>query len=381
MQQFEIVLKQISREILQKKSMDGVNGTVASTDPPIKYSILEQVHSGFLILVVITAVLGNGFVCMAVYKVRRLQKVSNYFLVSLAVSDILFALFSIPFRIYFELNIEWQLGEHACKFYIFMDMLCSTASIVNLSLISVDRYLALSQSLRYLTIATVSRCRIGIAIVWGFSLANPVFALHSWSPDSKFVYEKTCKKIDKLFYAVSTTLSIIIPLIVLIVLYCLVFKIALAQQSKILKNEYVTPPSSEDGHANRPQRPRSNTSPRRFAIRELKATKTLMIVVGAFLVCWLPLFVLVILQQYAPKYVENFPPKTQEILGLLFLYSLPQLNCCLNPYIYTCHNAEFREVFKIMIGKILPILKLKSKNDESLGPITEDHDLVSTAGL
>ena len=360
-----------------------MNATMAPTHPPIQYSFWEQVHSGFLILVVVTAVFGNGFVCMAVYKVRRLQKVSNYFLVSLAVSDILVALFSIPFRIYFEVNTEWQLGEHACKFWIFMDMLCSTASVVNLSLISVDRYLALSQSLRYLAIATVSRCRIGIAVVWGFSLANSLFALHSWSPDSRFVYESTCMKIDKTFYAVSTTLSIIIPLIVLIVLYCLVFKIALAQKSKILKNEYFTPEPSEDGLMHRTNRPRSrtHTSPRRFAIRELKATKTLMIVVGAFLVCWLPLFVLVILQQYAPGYVENFPPKTQEILGLLFLYSLPQLNSCLNPYIYTCHNAEFREVFKVMIRKVLPILKLKSKTDERLDETTDDHDLVSTARL
>ncbi|CAB4026268.1 dopamine D2-like receptor [Paramuricea clavata] len=354
----------------------------ATTIAPITYSrFWERFHSGFLILVIIAALFGNGFVCMAVYKVRRLQKVSNYFLVSLAVSDILVVLLAIPFRIYFELNTEWQLGEHACRFWIFMDLLCSTASIVNLSIISVDRYLALSQSLRYLTILTVSRCRILIAAVWGFSFTLAAFSLHTWSSDGKFIYTQFCQNIDKLYYIVSTILGIIIPLIILIVLYCLVFKIALEQRVKIMNNNYNTPRGCEVGEQAerlRSRQSRAPTSPRRFAIRELKATKTLMIVVGAFLVCWLPLFVLMIMQQFVPQYINSLPRKTQEILGLLFLYTLPQFNSCLNPYIYTFHNSEFRAVFKVTFRKLLPFLKLQSKNDKHLDPLAIDSEFAST---
>ena len=348
----------------------------ATTAAGVTYSRFWEVfHSGFLILVILAALFGNGFVCMAVCKVRRLQKVSNYFLVSLAVSDILVVLFAIPFRIYFELNTEWVLGEHACKFWIFMDLLCSAASMLNLSLISVDRYLALSKSLRYLAIATVTRCRIGIAAVWGFSFIIAAFSLHTWSSDGHFIYYPYCLKNDKLYYTISTILGIIIPLIILIVLYCLVFKIALEQRKKIMRNMYNTPPTSEDGVE---LRSRSATNSRRFAIRELKATKTLIIVVGAFLVCWLPLFVLVVMQQYVPDYINSWPQKTQEILGLLFLYTLPQFNSCLNPYIYTCHNSEFRAVFKVTFSELLPFLKLTSKNEKRLGPFSADTDFVST---
>ena len=345
-----------------------------TTPSPIVYSFWEQVHSGFLILVILAALFGNGFVCMAVYKVRRLQKVSNYYLVSLAISDILFALLSIPFRTYFEINTEWSLGEHACKLWIFMDFLCNTASILNLSLISVDRYIALSQSLRYLAIATISRCRLGIATVWLFSLTVASFSMHTWSSDGAFQYHKLCVKSDKLYYTVTTVLCIIIPLIVLIVLYCLVFKIAIQQRIKIMQNEYTNPSYSEDSQQ---LRPRTYSSPRKFAIRELKATKTLIIVVGAFLVCWLPLFVLVIMQQYVPHYVNNnMSQETQEILGLLFLYSLPQFNSCLNPYIYACHNSEFRKVFVETFGKVLPFLKKQSKNERS--QFSVDPDFIST---
>lgn len=355
------------------------NAITTTTIAPITYSrFWERFHSGFLILVIIAALFGNGFVCMAVYRVRRLQKVSNYFLVSLAVSDILVVLLAIPFRIYFELNTEWQLGEHACRFWIFMDLLCNIASIVNLSIISVDRYIALSQSLRYLTILTVSRCRILIAAVWGFSFTLAAFSLHTWSSDGKFIYTQSCKDIDKLYYIVSTILGIIIPLIILIVLYCLVFKIALEQQVKIMNNNYNIPRGCEDAEQAERLRSRTPTSPRRFAIRELKATKTLMIVVGAFLVCWLPLFVLVVMQQFVPHYISSLPPKTQEILGQLFLYTLPQFNSCLNPYIYTFHNSEFRAVFKVTFRKLLPFLKLQSKNDKHLDRLAIDSEFVST---
>ncbi|XP_028408298.1 5-hydroxytryptamine receptor 1A-alpha-like [Dendronephthya gigantea] len=353
--------------------MAATNGTDALT-----YSrFWEQFHAGFLILVSVTALFGNGFVCTAVYKVRRLQKVSNYFLVSLAVSDILVVVLAIPFRIYFELNTVWLLGKHACKFWIFMDILCNTASIVNLSLISVDRYIALSKSLRYLAIATVSRCRIGIAIVWGFSFTIATLSLHTWSSDGGLIHHPFCRKNDKIYYTFSTILGIIIPLVVLIVLYYLVFKIALKHHVKIMKSNYSTPPSSEDCADQSQLRSRSNSSPRRFAIRELKATKTLIIVVGAFLVCWLPLCVLVVMQQYVPQYIERWPPKTQEILGQLLLYSLPFLNSCLNPYIYTCHNSEFRAVFKKTFSKMLPFLKSRSKK-ETKNTFCTENDFVST---
>ena len=351
------------------------------TDPAVMYSrFWEQFHSGFLILVIIAALFGNGFVCLAVYKVRQLQKVSNYFLVSLAVSDILVVVFSVPLRIYFELNRKWELGEHACKFWIIIDLVCCTASIVNLSLISVDRYLALSKSLRYFTIATVRRCGICIAAVWTFSLVIAVPSFHTWTPRGSFEFYHECLKIDQWYYTVITTLGILIPLIVLIVLYCLVFQIAIKQQKKIMTNTYNTPPSSEDGLEMRP-RSYTTTSRRRFAIRELKATKTLIIVVGAFLICWLPLFVLLAMQQYARDYVHRWPPKVQEILGILFIYTLPQFNSCLNPYIYTFHNSEFRAVFKTVCSKLLPFMKVRSKNDKHLARLTADIDFVSTTEL
>lgn len=326
----------------------------------VEYSeFSERFQASFLIIVIAAALFGNGFVCMAVYWVRRLQKISNFFLISLAVSDILVVIFSAPFRVYFAFNVNWDLGEHTCKFWIFIDLLCNTASIINLSLISADRYLALSRTLRYATIVTFSRCCKAILAVWLYAFTIAVLSFFTWSSDGNFVSYPQCVKQDKLFYAFSLISGILVPMVILFVLYCLVFKIAVKQQRKIIQNHSKPLIATVETKGSR-----SDAKTRRFTIRELKATKTLIIVVGAFLICWLPIVVIMVMQQYANSYVRTLPKKTQEILGLLFLYTLPYLNSCLNPYIYTFHNAEFRAVFTETFSKLLPAFKCLSRKDD-----------------
>nr|AAL25619.1 orphan G protein-coupled receptor Ren 1 [Renilla koellikeri] len=304
----------------------------------------DTVHALFLLLVIFVAVSGNAFVCAAVARYRRLQRPSNYFLVSLAASDILVALFSLPFRAYFEINATWQLGKHTCQFWIFVDLLCSSASIVNLSLISVDRYISLSRPLRYLVLMTTQRCRIGIFAVWLFSFTVSILSLHNWSSDGTLEYEVMCRKIDKVYYTASTILAILIPLTMLIVLYYLVFKMALEQQRKISQSTTTGNSFSQDGTINNPSQTHHHR--RNFLRVELKAAKTLIIVVGTFLICWLPLFCMMLILQYSPKHFEGLPLRTQTILGTLFVNTLPYLNSALNPFIYTYFNSDFRKVFK-----------------------------------
>lgn len=334
-----------------------------TTLPIPQYSRLwEQITSGFLVLVIIAALLGNGFVCAAVYRVRRLQKPSNYFLVSLAASDILVALFSIPFRIYTVLNSSsgWLLGKHTCQFWIFIDLLCCSASIVNLSLVSVDRYIALSRPLRYLMIMTVQRCKMSILCVWLFSFTISILSVHTWSKDGYVKDYPVCLKQDKIYYTIITILAMLIPLTILMVLYCLVFKMAWEQNKKIYRTSNSFRSQGSISGNVEPFRSSGVSRRLQFAMRELKAAKTLIIVVGTFLVCWLPFFILFLLQQYSPIYITRLSPKTQEILGQLFFYALPHLNSALNPYIYTVFNTEFRDVFK---DKLMPFLRSKFKDD------------------
>lgn len=112
-------------------------------------------QASFIIFILILDVCGNCLVIGAILSYRRLRTTTNYFIISLAVSDLLIAALSMPFRIHHTLNsLDWNLGIKVCEFWVFIDLLCSCASITNLSLISIDRFLALTFPLNYRSIMT-----------------------------------------------------------------------------------------------------------------------------------------------------------------------------------------------------------------------------------
>ena len=110
-----------------------------STDP----DIVEKVMLGILMSILITiAILGNLLVCIAVLTDASLRKLSNLFFVSLALSDLLLASLVMPFAMVNDLTtsfVDW-FGQEFCKFWIASDVMMCTASIINLLLISFDRY-------------------------------------------------------------------------------------------------------------------------------------------------------------------------------------------------------------------------------------------------
>ena len=107
------------------------------------FDILEKVILGSLMTVLITvAILGNLLVCIAVLTDSSLRKLSNLFFVSLAVSDLLVATMVMPFAMVNDLTVsfgDW-FGKEFCKIWIASDVMSCTASIINLLLISFDRY-------------------------------------------------------------------------------------------------------------------------------------------------------------------------------------------------------------------------------------------------
>ena len=91
-------------------------------------------------IIIIGTILGNVLVCTAVAIVRKLRTPSNLLIVSLAVSDLLVALLVMPFAAMYEVMGRWMLGDPFCDAWTSLDVMLCTASILNLCVISVDRY-------------------------------------------------------------------------------------------------------------------------------------------------------------------------------------------------------------------------------------------------
>ena len=105
--------------------------------------IVQKVILGTLMsLLIAIAILGNLLVCIAVFTESSLRTLSNLFFVSLALSDLLLASLVMPFALVNDLTesfINW-FGKEFCKLWIASDVMLCTASIINLLLISFDRY-------------------------------------------------------------------------------------------------------------------------------------------------------------------------------------------------------------------------------------------------
>ena len=321
-------------------------------------------QASFVIFILILDVFGNCLVIGAILRYRRLRTITNYFIISLAVSDLLIAALSMPFRIHHTLNsLCWDLGITICEFWVFVDLLCSCASITNLSLISVDRFLALTFPLSYRSLMTKRKGVAAIAFVWGYSGLIASLSFTNWSPDARTSANSECIKFDKYYYTFAITAGFFLPLIILVINYSMVFKVAFTQAKKLqlLKSSAMEPAEFSDNDVSPDPRPsvasigRIERKRRKSILRELKATKTLAIVIGTFIVCWLPFFIIMFVVQFCPNCLGKIHPIGRQFIAIVFAYVLPLLNSAVNPIIYSSFNSDFRSAFKDIFLRVCVI--------------------------
>jgi muscarinic acetylcholine receptor M3 len=140
----------------------------ASVGPPIhegagRYSITQMVLiaivAGFLSII---TVIGNSMVMISFKIDKQLQTISNYFLFSLAVADFAIGLISMPLFTVSTILGYWPLGPHICDTWLALDYLASNASVLNLLIISFDRYFSVTRPLTYRAKRTTNRAAIMI---------------------------------------------------------------------------------------------------------------------------------------------------------------------------------------------------------------------------
>lgn len=129
---------------------------------------------------VLVIVLGNVLVVVAVAVERSLAGTQNWFIASLAVSDILVGLFIMPLSLANELLGYWPFGSVLCDLWLSTDVLLCTASILNLVLISVDRYCSITKAVSYGQFRTRRRAMAMIAVVWVLSAVICFPPLAGW---------------------------------------------------------------------------------------------------------------------------------------------------------------------------------------------------------
>lgn len=181
--------------------------------------------------VIVVTIVGNVLVCVAVRLVRKLRRPSNYLIVSLAVSDLCVAFLVMPVAAVYDIMGTWPLGPVICDFWVSSDVLSCAASILNLCMISVDRYYAITKPLEYGVKRTPKRMLFCVFMVWvgaAFISLPPVLILGNEKS------ETSCSVSQNQAYQIYATFgSFYLPLTVMIVVY---YKIFMAAR-RIVKDE------------------------------------------------------------------------------------------------------------------------------------------------
>ena len=176
-----------------------------------------------------------------------------------------------------------------------------------------ERYICISSPLSYHEKMTTPRVLLAIFSIWLFSIVMALLKLIIWSMPPP-VYELTVS-ISCFF----------IPLMVMLVCYMKMYKAARHQIKKIILTVH--------------------GRPKRFLLsKELKAAKTVGAVIGAFVICWGPFFVLNLIYALCKSCL---PLPEESVLAAKWLH---YVNSVLNPIIYACMNKEFRSAFKKILA-------------------------------
>ena len=194
-----------------------------------------------------------------------------------------------------------------------VDILCGVASILHLSFISIERYICISSPLTYHDKVTTSKVVVAILGIWLFSIFMAVLKVILWSVPPP-VYE-----------LIVSVFCFFVPLIVMLLCYMNIYKAARHQIKKMILTVH--------------------GSPKRFLLsRELKAAKTVGAVIGAFVICWAPFFVLNLIYALCKSCL---PLPKESVLAAKWLH---YVNSVLNPIIYACMNKDFRSAFKKLLA-------------------------------
>ncbi|KAK3108104.1 hypothetical protein FSP39_001281 [Pinctada imbricata] len=350
---------------------------------------------------ILVTIVGNAFVIAAVLLEKNLHNVANYLILSLAVADLMVATLVMPIGIVDAVTTKWMLQSEVCDMWISFDVLCCTASILHLLAIAIDRYWAVT-NIDYIRNRSAKRILLMIAIAWAAGLCLSVLPLFGWrKPEDSAEIRQACVISQDISYQIfATSCAFYIPTIIMLIIYAKIYQVA---RSRIRRKNFMKKNSKRQTNGETISTPTLNTAAltnghteviadaetsfitngcndrndnSKFSKngdidevkvsilpkvnfdaskakrqkeklemkRERKAARTLGIITGTFIVCWLPFFVNALVE---PINEVQIPEALRMVVNWL-----GYLNSLLNPIIYTIFSPDFRNAFrKILFGK------------------------------
>lgn len=288
----------------------------------------------FLSVGIICTVVGNFLVVLSIAYFKQLQSPTNSFVMSLAVADCLVGFLVMPYSMIRTVEGCWYFGVLFCRLHSSLDVMLCTASIFHLSCIAFDRYYAVCNPLLYSFKMSRSRVALLVLICWAvpmlISFGPIMLDLHISGVEVQLPIDVCVFLVNRIYAVIASLVAFYLPSSIMLVAYWKIFKAAKRQAMQISAMESQMA-AGVGKDSSKKQRHRNTMK------RERKAAKTLGIIMGVFLIFWMPFFTINIVDPFIDY-------STELVVWDVFLW-LGYINSSLNPFLYGFFNRSFRKAF------------------------------------
>ena len=281
------------------------------------------IHGTILVLSTILSLMGNSLVCIAFYRNRRLRIITNFYVVSLAVTDIIMTIFSFPFTAIASSLQKWPFNFNFCQFNGFIVYVWSGISVIFLALTAINRYICIVKPHLYPILFTRKKTLFSILSVSLLTFtacliaALAVAVSFEWHPLRLFCDVTGMENRALVSASVAGFITTAMSLIVFC--YGSVFH-------AIRRHNVAVNPSLQE-----------TTRQGSVSAHEIQASRVLLAAVIGFCVCWIPMTIIRLLEGFAHW---SLPPFWVSFSSLVAF-----LSSWINPIIYGVMNRAMGKQF------------------------------------
>ncbi|XP_022805257.1 beta-4C adrenergic receptor-like [Stylophora pistillata] len=319
----------------------------------MKYPDMEQrplalvvIEPAILVTMAIVCSTGNLLICISICRNPALRTTTNVFVFALAISDLLNSIAVMLLTVGVLITGKWPYGEIMCNFHAFFTLFSVYVSPTTMGLAAINRYIRIVKTRSYPHIFTPFLSKLYVCAVWMFVAGYVAIPrLAGWTAYGfipgyavcTIVHPTEAAKITH--YCVVVSLFLVLPFTLAIFCYYKVFETIKQHNMNIITTFQR---AGQDGH---------------LSIREIKITKSLAVIVLAFGLCWIPFWIIAMIQRFTSSVV---PRNVQLVCTFLLFFS-----STVNPFIYAGTNeafkAEFRRVLYCRRNRIRDRVQIQEK--------------------
>ncbi|XP_063075088.1 kappa-type opioid receptor [Engraulis encrasicolus] len=299
------------------------NYTLNESWPPEPMSPIIPIITTLYSVVFVVGLVGNCLVMYVIIRYTKMKTATNIYIFNLAMADALVTT-TMPFQSTDYLLNSWPFGEVVCKVFISIDYYNMFTSIFTLTMMSVDRYVAVCHPVKALDFRTPLKAKIINIFIWVLSSAAGIPAMvlgstqtNNGTTECALQFPEPYRYWDTLMKICVFIFGFVAPLLIITVCYTLM--VLRLQSVRLLSGS-------------------------REKDRNLRRiTRLVLVVVAVFVVCWTPIHIFILVKALMPGGV---PETTEVMAAYFFCVALGYTNSSLNPILYAFLDENFKRCFR-----------------------------------